>query len=136
MVSAWNVGEIEKMALPPCHTMFQFYVVDGRLSCQLYQRSADIFLGVPFNIASYSLLALMVAQIVGLKPGDFVHTLGDAHLYLNHLEQADYQLTREPRALPQMKINPWVTSLFDFKLEDFEIVDYDPHPGIRAPVAV
>ena len=136
IVSGWNVGEIEKMALPPCHTLFQFYVVDGRLSCQLYQRSADIFLGVPFNIASYSLLTMMIAQITRLEPGDFVHTLGDAHLYLNHLEQADHQLTREPRALPQMKINPWVTSLFDFKLEDFEIVDYDPHPGIRAPVAV
>ena len=136
IVSGWNVGEIEKMALPPCHTLFQFYVVDGRLSCQLYQRSADIFLGVPFNIASYSLLTMMIAQITKLEPGDFVHTLGDAHLYLNHLEQADHQLTREPRALPQMKINPWVTSLFDFKLDDFEIVDYDPHPGIRAPVAV
>ena len=136
IVSGWNVGEIEKMALPPCHTLFQFYVVDGRLSCQLYQRSADIFLGVPFNIASYSLLTMMIAQITKLEPGDFVHTLGDAHLYLNHLEQADHQLTREPRALPQMKINPWVTSIFDFKLEDFEIVDYDPHPGIRAPVAV
>jgi len=136
IVSGWNVGEIEKMALPPCHTLFQFYVVEGRLSCQLYQRSADIFLGVPFNIASYSLLTLMIAQVLGLKPGDFVHTLGDAHLYLNHLEQADLQLTREPRPLPQMKINPGVTSLFDFKLEDFEIVDYDPYPGIRAPVAV
>jgi len=136
MVSAWNVGEIEKMALPPCHTMFQFYVADGRLSCQLYQRSADIFLGVPFNIASYSLLTLMVAQIVGLKPGDFVHTLGDAHLYLNHLEQAELQLTRQPRPLPRMKINPGVASLFDFKYEDFELVDYNPYPGIRAPVAV
>jgi thymidylate synthase len=136
MVSAWNVGEIEKMALPPCHTMFQFYVADGRLSCQLYQRSADIFLGVPFNIASYSLLTLMVAQIVGLKPGDFVHTLGDAHLYRNHLEQAELQLTREPRPLPQMKIKAGVASLFDFKYEDFEVVGYDPYPGIRAPVAV
>jgi len=136
IVSGWNVGEIEKMALPPCHTLFQFYVVDGRLSCQLYQRSADIFLGVPFNIASYSLLTMMIAQVVGLTPGDFVHTLGDAHLYLNHLEQADLQLTREPRPLPQMLINPEVTSLFDFKLEDFEIVAYDPYPGIRAPVAV
>ncbi len=136
IVSAWNVGEIEKMALPPCHTLFQFYVADGRLSCQLYQRSADIFLGVPFNIASYSLLTLMVAQIVGLKPGDFVHTLGDAHLYLNHLDQADLQLTREPRPLPQMKIKTAVDSLFDFKYEDFEIIGYDPHPGIRAPVAV
>jgi len=136
MVSAWNVGEIEKMALPPCHSMFQFYVADGRLSCQLYQRSADIFLGVPFNIASYSLLTLMIAQIVGLEPGDFVHTLGDAHLYRNHLEQAELQLTREPRPLPQMKINRAVTSLFDFKYEDFEVVNYDPYPGIRAPVAV
>jgi thymidylate synthase len=136
IVSGWNVGEIEKMALPPCHTLFQFYVVEGRLSCQLYQRSADIFLGVPFNIASYSLLTMMIAQVVGLTPGDFVHTLGDAHLYLNHLEQADLQLTREPRPLPQMLINPEVTSLFDFKLEDFEIVAYDPYPGIRAPVAV
>jgi thymidylate synthase len=136
MVSAWNVGEIEKMALPPCHTMFQFYVADDRLSCQLYQRSADIFLGVPFNIASYSLLTLMVAQIVGLKPGDFVHTLGDAHLYRNHLEQAQLQLTREPRPLPQMQINAGVASLFDFKYEDFELVGYNPYPGIRAPVAV
>jgi thymidylate synthase len=136
IVSAWNVGEIKKMALPPCHTLFQFYVADGRLSCQLYQRSADIFLGVPFNIASYSLLTMMMAQIVGLEPGDFVHTLGDAHLYRNHLEQADLQLTRTPRALPQMKINPDVSSLFDFKYEDFEIVGYDPYPGIRAPVAV
>jgi thymidylate synthase len=136
IVSAWNVGEIKKMALPPCHTLFQFYVADGRLSCQLYQRSADIFLGVPFNIASYSLLTMMIAQIVGLEPGDFVHTLGDAHLYRNHLEQADLQLTREPRALPQMKINPDVSSLFDFKYEDFEIVGYDPYPGIRAAVAV
>jgi len=136
IVSAWNVGEIEKMALPPCHTLFQFYVAAGRLSCQLYQRSADVFLGVPFNIASYSLLTLMVAQIVGLKPGDFVHTLGDAHLYRNHLEQADLQLTRAPRPLPQMKIKAAVDSLFDFKYEDFEIVGYDPYPGIRAPVAV
>jgi thymidylate synthase len=136
IVSAWNVGEIEKMALPPCHTLFQFYVADGRLSCQLYQRSADIFLGVPFNIASYSLLTLMMAQVLRLKPGDFVHTLGDAHIYLNHLEQADLQLTREPRFLPQMKINPYVTSLFDFKYEDFEVVGYDPYPAIRAPVAV
>jgi thymidylate synthase len=136
IVSAWNVGEIGKMALPPCHTLFQFYVVDGRLSCQLYQRSADIFLGVPFNIVSYSLLTMMIAQILGLKPGDFVHTLGDAHIYLNHLEQADLQLTREPRPLPQMKINAEVDSLFDFKYEDFELVGYDPCPGIRAPVAV
>jgi thymidylate synthase len=136
IVSGWNAGEIEKMALPPCHTLFQFYVVEGRLSCQLYQRSADIFLGVPFNIASYSLLTMMIAQVLGLKLGDFVHTLGDAHLYRNHLEQADLQLTREPRPLPQMKINPDVTSIFDFKLEDFKVVNYDPHPGIPAPVAV
>jgi len=136
IVSAWNVGEIGKMALPPCHTLFQFYVVDGRLSCQLYQRSADIFLGVPFNIVSYSLLTMMIAQVLGLKPGDFVHTLGDAHIYLNHLEQADLQLTREPRPLPQIKINAEVDSLFDFKYEDFELFGYDPYPGIRAPVAV
>ncbi len=135
IVSGWNVGEIEKMALPPCHTLFQFYVVDGRLSCQLYQRSADIFLGVPFNIASYSLLTMMIAQITKLEPGDFVHTLGDAHLYLNHQEQADLQLTRQPRPLPQMKINARPTSLFDFKYEDFELVGYEPYPGIQAPVA-
>ncbi len=136
MVSSWNVGEVEKMALPPCHTLFQFYVAGGRLSCQLYQRSADIFLGVPFNIASYSLLTLMIAQVTGLKPGDFVHTLGDAHLYLNHLQQADLQLTRKPRPLPQMKINPAVASIFAFKYEDFELVGYEPYPAIRAPVAV
>ncbi|RJQ85908.1 MAG: thymidylate synthase [Desulfobacteraceae bacterium] len=136
VVSAWNVGEIEKMALPPCHILFQFYVADGRLSCQLYQRSADIFLGVPFNIASYSLLTLMIAQVSGLKPGDFVHTLGDAHLYLNHLQQAELQLTRTPRPLPQMKIKAEVRSLFDFKYEDFELAGYDPYPVIRAPVAV
>ncbi|MEW6646460.1 MAG: thymidylate synthase [Pseudomonadota bacterium] len=136
IVSAWNVAEVENMALPPCHTLFQFYVADGRLSCQLYQRSADIFLGVPFNIASYALLTLMVAQVTGLKPGDFVHTLGDAHLYLNHLEQAQTQLARTPHPLPQMQINPAVTSLFDFKFEDFELVGYECHPAIKAPVAV
>ena len=136
IVSAWNVAEVENMALPPCHTLFQFYVADGRLSCQLYQRSADIFLGVPFNIASYALLTLMVAQVTGLKPGDFVHTLGDAHLYLNHLEQAQTQLARTPYPLPQMKINPAVTSLFDFKFEDFALVGYECHPAIKAPVAV
>jgi thymidylate synthase len=136
IVSAWNVGEIEHMALPPCHAFFQFYVADGKLSCQLYQRSADIFLGVPFNIASYALLTLMVAQVTGLEPGDFVHTFGDAHLYLNHLEQANLQLSRDFRPLPQMKINPNVTNLFDFKYDDFELVNYDPHPHIKAPVAV
>jgi thymidylate synthase len=136
IVSAWNVAEIDDMALPPCHCMFQFYAADGRLSCQLYQRSADIFLGVPFNIASYALLTLMVAQVTGLKPGDFVHTFGDAHLYLNHLEQVDLQLERTPRALPTMTINPEVRSLFDFVYEDFELTDYDPHPHIRAKVAV
>lgn len=136
IVSAWNVGEIENMALPPCHAFFQFYVADGRLSCQLYQRSADIFLGVPFNIASYALLTMMVAQVCGLKPGDFVHTFGDAHLYLNHLEQTELQLSREPRPLPKMKINPAVNNIFDFKFEDFELVDYHPHPHIKAPVAV
>jgi len=136
LVSAWNVAEIDKMALPPCHTLFQFYVADGRLSCQLYQRSADIFLGVPFNIASYALLTLMMAQITGLKPGDFVHTLGDTHLYLNHLEQANLQLTRDLRPLPTMRLNPARTSLFDFVYEDFELLNYDPHPAIKAPVAV
>ncbi len=136
IVSAWNVAEIENMALPPCHTLFQFYVADGELSCQLYQRSADIFLGVPFNIASYALLTLMMAQITGLKPGDFVHTLGDTHLYLNHLEQANLQLTREPRPLPAIRLNPARTSLFDFVYEDFELLNYDPHPAIKAPVAV
>lgn len=136
IVSAWNVAEVENMALPPCHTLFQFYVADGRLSCQLYQRSADIFLGVPFNIASYALLTLMVAQVTGLQPGDFVHTLGDAHLYLNHLEQAQTQLARTPYPLPQMKINPAVTSLFDFRFEDFDLVGYECHPAIKAPVAV
>jgi len=136
LVSAWNVAEIDKMALPPCHTLFQFYVADGRLSCQLYQRSADIFLGVPFNIASYALLTLMMAQVTGLKPGDFVHTLGDTHLYLNHLEQANLQLTRETRPLPTMRLNPARTSLFNFVYEDFELLNYDPHPAIKAPVAV
>jgi thymidylate synthase len=136
IVSAWNVGEIDKMALPPCHAFFQFYVADGKLSCQLYQRSADTFLGVPFNIASYALLTMMMAQVCGLKPGDFVHTLGDAHLYSNHLEQARLQLTRDFRPLPQMNINPNVTNLFDFKYEDFELVNYDPHPHIKAAVAI
>ena len=136
IVSAWNVADIERMALPPCHAFFQFYVAEGRLSCQLYQRSADIFLGVPFNIASYALLTLMMAQVTGLKPGDFVHTLGDAHLYTNHLEQARTQLARTPRALPSMHLNPEVQSLFDFRYEDFELLNYDPHPGIKAPVAV
>ncbi|MBU1664944.1 MAG: thymidylate synthase [Gammaproteobacteria bacterium] len=136
IVSAWNVGELPNMRLPPCHAFFQFYVADGKLSCQLYQRSADIFLGVPFNIASYALLTLMMAQATGLKPGDFVHTLGDAHIYLNHLDQVKLQLSREPRALPNMRLNPEVTDLFAFKYEDFTLEGYDPHPGIKAPVAV
>ena len=136
IVSAWNVGEIQNMKLPPCHAFFQFYVADGKLSCQLYQRSADIFLGVPFNIASYALLTLMMAQATGLKPGDFVHTLGDAHIYLNHMEQVKLQLGRDTRALPSMRLNPAVTDLFDFKYEDFTLENYDPHPGIKAPVAV
>ena len=136
IVSAWNVGELDNMALPPCHLLFQFYVADGKLSCQLYQRSADIFLGVPFNIASYALLTMMVAQVCDLAPGDFVHTLGDAHLYLNHLEQADEQLSRKPYPLPVMKINPQVKSLFDFRYEDFELVGYEAHPHIAAKVAV
>lgn len=136
IVCAWNVGELPDMALPPCHCLFQFYVGDGRLSCQLYQRSADIFLGVPFNIASYALLTRMVAQVTGLKPGDFVHTFGDVHLYLNHVEQADQQLSRSPRLLPTLEINPEVSSLFDFVYDDFKIVGYDPHPAIRAEVAV
>jgi thymidylate synthase len=136
IVSAWNVAEIENMALPPCHAFFQFYVAGGRLSCQLYQRSADIFLGVPFNIASYALLTLMMAQVTGLEPGEFVHTFGDAHLYLNHLEQVDLQLSREPRAQPVMAINPAVHDLFAFAYEDFELQDYNPHPHIKAPVAV
>jgi len=147
IVSAWNVGQIDQMALPPCHTLFQFYVAPapapapesggrGRLSCQLYQRSADVFLGVPFNIASYALLTMMVAQATDLEPGDFVHTFGDAHLYLNHLDQAREQLSREPRPLPRMKINPDVRNIFDFRYDDFELVGYDPHPHIKAPVAI
>ena len=136
IVSAWNVADVDKMKLPPCHAFFQFYVADGKLSCQLYQRSADIFLGVPFNIASYALLTLMVAQVCGLQPGDFVHTLGDAHLYLNHLDQTREQLARAPRALPTMKINPAVQDIFDFQYEDFSLDGYDPHPAIKAPVAV
>jgi thymidylate synthase len=136
IVSAWNPGEISQMALPPCHTLFQFYVSEGELSCQLYQRSADLFLGVPFNIASYALLTLMVAQVTGLKPGDFVHTFGDLHIYANHLEQVKLQLSREPRALPQMRLNPARRELLEFEYEDFELVGYDPHPGIKAPVAV
>ena len=136
IVSAWNVGEIDQMALAPCHALFQFFVVDGELSCQLYQRSADLFLGVPFNIASYALLTLMVAQVCGLKPGSFVHTFGDLHLYVNHLEQARLQLSREPRALPEMKLNPEVRDIHRFVYEDFELQGYDPHPGIKAPIAV
>ena len=136
LVSAWNVGELPNMRLPPCHALFQFYVADGKLSCQLYQRSADIFLGVPFNIASYALLTLMMAQTTGLKPGDFVHTLGDAHIYRNHLEQVNLQLSREPRALPTLRLNPAVADLFAFKYDDFTLEGYDPHPGIKAPVAV
>jgi thymidylate synthase len=136
IVSAWNVGELDKMALSPCHCLFQFYVADGRLSCQLYQRSADVVLGVPFNIASYALLTQMMAQVTGFEPGEFVHTFGDAHLYLNHLDQADEQLKRSPRALPRMEINPEVRSLFDFAYEDFKLVGYDPHPAISAKVAV
>ncbi|TAJ78799.1 MAG: thymidylate synthase [Gallionellaceae bacterium] len=136
IVSAWNVGELDQMALAPCHAFFQFYVADGKLSCQLYQRSADIFLGVPFNIASYALLTLMMAQVCGLKAGDFVHTFGDAHLYSNHIEQAALQLSREPRPLPTMKINPDVEDIFSFKFEDFTLEGYDPHPAIKAPVAI
>ena len=136
IVSAWNVADVDRMALPPCHCLFQFFVADGRLSCQLYQRSADVFLGVPFNIASYALLTLMVAQVTGLEPGDFVHTFGDAHLYANHLQQADAQLVRTPRPPPRMRLNPDVTSLFDFRYEDFELLDYDPHPHIPAPISV
>lgn len=136
LVNAWNVGEIKQMALMPCHTMFQFYVANGKLSCQLYQRSADLFLGVPFNIASYALLTMMMAQVCGLKPGDFVHTFGDAHIYSNHMEQVQLQLSREPRPYPTMKINPEVNNLFDFVFEDFSLEGYDPHPGIKAPVAI
>ena len=136
IVSAWNPAEIDKMALPPCHVLFQFYVQDGELSCQLYQRSADLFLGVPFNIASYSLLTMMVAQVVDLMPGDFVHTFGDLHLYNNHLEQAHEQLSRDYRSLPKMKLNPTIKNIHDFKFEDFELVGYDPHPSIKAPIAV
>ncbi len=136
IVSAWNVGEIEKMALPPCHALFQFFVQEGELSCQLYQRSADLFLGVPFNIASYALLTMMVAQVTGLKAGTFVHTFGDLHLYSNHLEQAKLQLTREPRPLPTMKLNPAVKNIHDFKFEDFTLEGYDPHSAIKAPIAV
>jgi thymidylate synthase len=136
IVSAWNVADVDKMKLPPCHAFFQFYVADGKLSCQLYQRSADIFLGVPFNIASYALLTMMVAQVCGLKLGDFVHTLGDAHIYSNHLEQVNEQLSREPRHLPTMRINPDVKDIFGFKFEDFTLENYDPHPAIKAPVAV
>ena len=136
IVSAWNVGELDKMALAPCHAFFQFYVANGRLSLQLYQRSADIFLGVPFNIASYALLLQMMAQVTGLKAGDFIHTLGDAHIYLNHLEQVKLQLSREPRDLPQMRINPDVKNIFDFKFEDFELVNYNPHPHIAGKVSV
>ena len=136
IVSSWNVADLPNMNLPPCHAFFQFYVADGKLSLQLYQRSADIFLGVPFNIASYALLLLMMAQVTGLKPGDFVHTLGDAHIYTNHLEQVKLQLSREPRALPNMKINPDVKDIFSFKFENFELVNYDPHPHIKGEVAV
>ena len=136
IVSAWNVGEIDNMALPPCHLLFQFYVADGKLSCQLYQRSADVFLGVPFNIASYALLTLMVAQVCDLNPGDFVHTFGDAHLYINHLEQARLQLTRQPFELPRMKIDPTVKDIFSFQYKDFELINYQAHPHIRAPISV
>ncbi|MEX1017463.1 MAG: thymidylate synthase [Phycisphaeraceae bacterium] len=136
IVSAWNVGQLDQMKLPPCHLLFQFYVADGKLSCQMIQRSADVFLGVPFNIASYALLTLMMAQVTGLKPGTFIHTLGDAHLYLNHLDQAREQLTRTPRPLPTMTLNPAVTSIFDFTFDDFTLENYDPHPHIKAPVAV
>ena len=136
LVTAWNPGEVDKMALPPCHCLFQFYVAEGRLSCQLYQRSADTFLGVPFNIASYALLTMMIAQVCGLQPGEFIHTTGDTHLYLNHLEQVQTQLSREPRKLPIMKLNPEVKDIFSFKYEDFTLEGYDPHPAIKAPVAI
>ncbi|MCK5436080.1 MAG: thymidylate synthase, partial [Nitrosomonadaceae bacterium] len=136
IVSAWNVGELSKMKLPPCHVFFQYYVANGKLSCQLYQRSADIFLGVPFNIASYALLTLMVAQCCNLEPGDFIHTIGDAHLYLNHLDQAQEQLSRKPRKLPSMRLNPAIKDIFAFKFTDFILEDYNPHPMIKAPIAV
>ncbi|HEY2094265.1 MAG TPA: thymidylate synthase [Thermoanaerobaculia bacterium] len=136
LVSAWNVADLDKMALQPCHALFQFYVANGKLSCQMYQRSADVFLGVPFNIASYALLTMMMAQVCGLEPGDFIHTFGDVHLYSNHLDQARLQIERDPRPLPVMKINPDVQSIFDFKLGDFTLENYDPHPGIKAPIAV
>lgn len=136
IVNAWNVGEIKRMALMPCHTMFQFYVANGKLSCQLYQRSADLFLGVPFNIASYALLTMMIAQVCGLQAGDFVHTFGDAHIYHNHMDQVNLQLSREARPYPTMKINPRVSNIFDFTFEDFTVVGYDPHPAIKAPVAI
>jgi len=136
IISAWNVGELDKMALPPCHALFQFYVADGKLSCQLYQRSADVLLGVPFNIASYALFTMMVAQVCGLRLGEFIHTFGDAHIYINHFEQVALQLTREPRPLPRMVINPEVNSIFDFKYEDFTLEGYNPYPGIKAPIAV
>lgn len=136
IVSAWNVADVDRMKLPPCHTLFQFYVAEGRLSCQLYQRSADVFLGVPFNLASYALLTQMVAQVCGLEPGEFIHTFGDAHLYRNHLEQARLQLSRRPRPLPHMLLNPRITSIFDFRYEDFALEAYDPHPHIRAPISV
>jgi len=136
LVNAWNAGVIDNMALPPCHAMIQLYVADGLLSCQLYQRSADTFLGVPFNIASYALLTMMIAQVCGLQPGTFVHALGDTHIYLNHLEQVELQLTREPRKLPKMKINPEVKDIFSFKYEDFELTDYDPHPHIKGAISV
>ena len=136
MITAWNPGDIDKMALPPCHVLFQFYVADGKLSCQLYQRSADVFLGVPFNIASYALLTMMVAQVTGLKPGEFIHTFGDAHIYLNHRDQVKLQLSRDFRALPQMNVNPEVKDIFGFTFDDFEMTDYDPHPTIKAPIAV
>jgi thymidylate synthase len=136
IVCAWNVGELDKMALPPCHVLFQFYVANGKLSCQLYQRSADVFLGVPFNIASYALLTMMMAQVCGLQAGEFIHTLGDAHLYLNHLEQTDAQLQRTPRSLPTMKINPAVKSIFDFQYNDFTLLNYDPYPAIKADISV
>lgn len=136
IISAWNVGDLDKMALSPCHALVQFYVADGKLSCQLYQRSADIFLGVPFNIASYAILTLMIAQVCGYIPGEFIHSFGDAHIYSNHMEQVNLQLTRQPRHLPVMKLNPQITSIFDFKYEDFTLENYDPYPGIKAPIAV